>query len=416
MAKQFSFEDLDKSLSKVSDLGSILTENKFSKIDEYISTGNYLLNAQLSGSLYGGIPNTRSVALSGESGVGKSFLCLNIAREAQKMGYYIIYCDSESAIDEDIARKFGLDPEKIRYQPVNTIKTLKNFCANLYDQLKEKKDKGYDVPKIMMIVDSIGNLATEKERSDALAGSDKKDMTRAGDIRSLFRIITTDLAELKIPLVFTNHSYTSVGSYVPTQIMSGGGGAIYAASMILMLSKANLKENNKEAEKAGMTKTGVLVTSKPSKNRFAKPIPVKFHISFYHGMNPYVGLEKYVSWETVGIGPGKLEERIDERPVLDDDGNPVIKRGKPVVEKTQTGEFEYIKDDSASPKTFAVKHLGKTIKAGQLFTSEVFTDEILKQLDEEIIKPLFELPNVTDADTLPDIFDDMGEEDDDTLE
>jgi RecA/RadA recombinase len=415
MAKQFSFGELDKSLSKVSELGSILTENKFSKIDEYIPTGNYVLNAQLSGSLFGGIPNTRSVALSGESGVGKSFLCLNIAREAQKMGYYIIYCDSESAIDEDIARKFGLDPEKIRYQPVNTIKTLKNFCANLYDQLKEKKDKGYETPKIMMIVDSIGNLATEKERSDALSGSDKKDMTRAGDIRSLFRIVTTDLAELKIPLVFTNHSYTSVGAYVPTQIMSGGGGAIYAASMILMLSKANLKENNKQAEKAGMTKTGVLVTSKPSKNRFAKPIPVKFHISFYNGMNPYVGLEKYVSWDAVGIGPGKLEERIDERPILDEEGNPVIKRGKPVVERVPTGEFEYISDDSANPKTFAVKHLGKTIKSSQLFTSEVFTDDVLKQIDDNVIRPLFELPNIVEGDSMSEIFEGFDDEED-TLE
>lgn len=412
MAKSFSFEELDKGLSKVSDLGSILTENKFSKIDEYIPTGNYVLNAQLSGSLFGGIPNTRSVALSGESGVGKSFLCLNIAREAQKMGYYIIYCDSESAIDEDIARKFGLDPEKIRYQPVNTIKTLKNFCANLYDQLKEKKDKGYETPKIMMIVDSIGNLATEKERSDALSGSDKKDMTRAGDIRSLFRIITTDLAELKIPLVFTNHSYTSVGAYVPTQIMSGGGGAIYAASMILMLSKASLKENNKQAEKMGMTKTGVLVTSKPSKNRFAKPIPVKFHISFYNGMNPYVGLEKYVSWDTIGIGPGKLEEKIEERPVLDEEGNPVIKRGKPVVEKIQTGEFEYIADDSANPKTFAVKHLGKTIKSGQLFTAEVFTNEILQDLDERVIRPMFELPNVVEAESMAELFEGLDDDQD----
>lgn len=412
MAKSFSFEELDKGLSKVSDLGSILTENKFSKIDEYIPTGNYVLNAQLSGSLFGGIPNTRSVALSGESGVGKSFLCLNIAREAQKMGYYIIYCDSEAAIDEDIARKFGLDPEKIRYQPVNTIKTLKNFCANLYDQLKEKKDKGYETPKIMMIVDSIGNLATEKERNDALSGSDKKDMTRAGDIRSMFRIITTDLAELKIPLVFTNHSYTSVGSYVPQQIMSGGGGAIYAASMILMLSKASLKENNKQAEKMGMTKTGVLVTSKPSKNRFAKPIPVKFHISFYNGMNPYVGLEKYVSWDTIGIGPGKLEERIEERPVLDEEGNPVIKRGKPVVEKIETGEFNYVPDDSANPKTFAVKHLGKTIKSGHLFTSEVFTTEVLQMLDDNVIRPMFELPNIVEAESMAELFEGLDDDED----
>jgi len=410
MAKSFSFEELDKSLSRVSDLGSILTENKFSKIDEYIPTGNYVLNAQLSGSLFGGIPNTRSVALSGESGVGKSFLCLNIAREAQKMGYYIIYCDSEAAIDEDIVRKFGIDPEKVRYQPVNTIKSLKNICANLHAQLKEKKEKGYELPKIMVIVDSIGNLATDKERNDALSGSDKKDMTRAGDIRSMFRIITTDLAEMKIPLVFTNHSYTSVGSYVPQQIMSGGGGAIYAASMILMLSKASLKENNKEAEKMGMTKTGVLVTSKPSKNRFAKPIPVKFHISFYNGMNPYVGLEKYVSWDTIGIGPGKLEERIEERPVLDEEGNPVIKRGKPVVERIETGEFNYVSDDSANPKTFAVKHLGKTIKSGQLFTSEVFTTEVLQMLDDNVIRPMFELPNIVEAESMAELFEGLDDD------
>jgi RecA/RadA recombinase len=416
MAKQFSFGELDKNLSKVSEIGSILTENKFSKIDEYIPTGNYILNAQLSGSLFGGIPNTRSVALSGESGVGKSFMCLNIAREAQKMGYYIIYCDSEAAIDEDIVRKFGIDPEKVRYQPVNTIKSLKNICANLHAQLKEKKEKGYELPKIMVIVDSIGNLATDKERNDALSGSDKKDMTRAGDIRSMFRIITTDLAEMKIPLVFTNHSYTSVGSYVPQQIMTGGGGAIYAPSMILMLSKANLKENNKEAEKAGMTKTGVLVTSKPGKNRFARPIPVKFHISFYNGMNPYVGLERYVSWETVGIGPGKLEEKIEERFLLDEDGNPLIKRGKQLSEKVHTGEFIYIPDDSANPKTFAVKHLGKTIKAGQLFTQEVFTDEILKEIDEKIIKPTFELPEVVDSNGTGDLFDDYEEDSDDFIE
>ena len=412
MAKQFSFEELDKGLSKISDLGSILTENKFSKIDEYIPTGNYVLNAQLSGSLFGGIPNTRSVALSGESGVGKSFLCLNIAREAQKMGYYIIYCDSEAAIDEDIVRKFGIDPDRVRYQPVNTIKSLKNICANLYDQLKEKKDKGFELPKIMMIVDSIGNLATEKERNDALSGSDKKDMTRAGDIRSMFRIITTDLAELKIPLVFTNHSYTAVGSYVPTQIMSGGGGAIYAASMILMLSKANLKESNKDAEKAGMTKTGVLVTSKPSKNRFAKPIPVKFHISFYNGMNPYVGLERYITWDSVGIAPGKLEEEIVEKPILDENGDPVIKRGKPQVERISTGNYVYVPDDSANPKTFAVKHLGKTIKAGQLFSSEVFTEEILRNLDDSVIRPLFELPNIVEGETMLDLFDDYETEDD----
>jgi len=68
MAKQFSFNELDAQLSKVNPKGSIITQNAFSKIDEYIDTGNYLLNAQLTGSLFGGIPNSRSVCLAGESG------------------------------------------------------------------------------------------------------------------------------------------------------------------------------------------------------------------------------------------------------------------------------------------------------------------------------------------------------------
>lgn len=68
MAKALSFVDLDTALTKVNDKGSIITKNTFSKIDEWISSGNYLLNAQLSGSLFGGFPNSRSICIAGESG------------------------------------------------------------------------------------------------------------------------------------------------------------------------------------------------------------------------------------------------------------------------------------------------------------------------------------------------------------
>ena len=59
--KEFSFAELDKSLSKIDgfEMGSILETNEFSKTTEWISTGNYLLNAQLSGSLFGGIANRK---------------------------------------------------------------------------------------------------------------------------------------------------------------------------------------------------------------------------------------------------------------------------------------------------------------------------------------------------------------------
>ena len=51
-----------------------MDRSTFSKIDEFIGTGNYLLNACLSGSLFGGIPNNRSVCFAGPSGTGKTFL------------------------------------------------------------------------------------------------------------------------------------------------------------------------------------------------------------------------------------------------------------------------------------------------------------------------------------------------------
>jgi RecA/RadA recombinase len=405
----FTFEDLDKAMSKIDNLGSIITENEFSKINEWIGTGNFLLNAQISGSLFKGVPANRGLVFAGESGTGKTFLTLNVVREAQKLGYYVIYGDSEAAVDEDLLVKFGVDPKRVRYQPLKTALGVRHFVSNLCSTLREQKKKGMDVPKIMFVIDSLGNLATEKELADAQSGSDKRDMTKQQNLRSMFRVITTDLAEFKIPLIMTNHTYAAVGSYVPMQIVSGGGGAIYNASIILMLSKAGLKaENTAEAEEAAGSKMGIIVTSKPFKNRFAKPIPIKFHISFFKGMNPYVGLENFVSWDLCGIGRGKLIEEILEIPVYEEDGvTPKMYRGKPKVEKKKTGNYIYEEDPSA--KTFAVKHLGKTVKGSAVFSGEVFTHEVLELLDEKVIRPMFELPKAVLEDV--DLIDEYGGED-----
>lgn len=411
MSKQFSFDELDKAMTKIDPLGSVMTENTFSKIEEWIGTGNYLLNAHIGGSIFKGIPNSRSIMLSGESGTGKTFVALNICREAQKMGYHIIYGDSEAAVDEDLMVKFGVDPTKVRYQPLKTVLHVRHFVSNLCKSLKEKKAAGFEVPKIMFVLDSMGNLATEKEMNDALSGSDKRDMTKQQNLRSMFRVIGMDLSELKIPFIVTNHTYAAVGAYVPTQIVSGGGGAVYNASGILTFSKAGLKDGDSEAAEQGLSKTGIIVTSKIYKSRFTRPIPVKFHISFYKGMNPYVGLENYVSWESCGIGRGKLIEEIIETPIWEDEAQTIPKmfRGKQKIEREKTGNYIYERDDKAN--TFAVKHLGRTVKGSAIFTPEVFTHEVLMGLDE-LIRPIFELPKaVMDTEELDDLFDgDSGED------
>ncbi len=364
--KEFSFLELDKQLSKIDgfEMGSLLETNEFSEVTEWIPTGNYLLNAQLSGTLFGGIANNRSMGIAGDPQTGKSFLCMNIVREAQKIGYNVIYCDTEGAIDKSGAKKFGIDTNMVRYQPIKTITDFKVFTANLIDKVKGFRKDGAD-PKILLVLDSLGMLTTDKESGDALKGKSAMDMgIRSKELRSLFRVITLDLTGVKIPLICTNHTTTgNIGGFMPTKEAAGGDGPIFSMSNVIMLSKAQLKDGSN-------TKTGIIVTSTPKKARFTRPYAVKFHISFMNGMNAYVGLQDFVSWETCGIQRGKLE--VDKK----------------------TGEMVFQGNES-SPR-WAVRHLGKTVPSTQIFTSEVFTDEVLKALDEKVIQPYFKLPDLFD--------------------
>jgi|688.fasta_scaffold05880_12 RecA/RadA recombinase len=372
-SKEFSFLDLDKELSKIKgfETGSILSENTFSEVDDWIPTGNYLLNAQLSGTLFGGIPNTRSLGLMGDPGTGKSFVCLNVTREAQKKGYDVIYCDTEGAIDKSSAIKFGIDSNKVRYQPIKTVTEFQTFVTNLLELVKKAKEDGAD-PKILLILDSLGMLSTDKELNDAVSGKNAADMgAKAKELRKLFRVITLDLTAAKIPLVCTNHVYAG-GGFFPTKESSGGDGPIFAMSVISFLSKAQLKEGN------STTKTGIIVTSNLKKSRFTIPEPVKFHISFANGMNPYVGLQDFISWDACGIGKGKLEE------IVNSDG---------------VKEMVFTPSESAQAR-WAVKHLGKTITSSQLFTPEVFTQDVLEQLDRNVIQDHFKLPAMASNDEI----------------
>jgi RecA/RadA recombinase len=389
MAKQkseFSFLDLDKELSKIAgfETGSILAENTFSEVDDWIPTGNYLLNAQLSGSLFGGIPNTRSLGLMGDPGTGKSFVCLNVAREAQKKGYDVIYCDTEGAIDKSTAVKFGIDVNKVRYQPIRTVSEFQTFVSNLVSIVNKSKEAGAS-PKILLIVDSLGMLSTDKELNDAMVGKNAADMgAKAKELRKLFRVITLDLTAARIPLICTNHVYAG-GGFFPTKESSGGDGPIFAMSVISFLSKAQLKEGNSS------TKTGIIVTSNLKKSRFTIPEPVKFHISFANGMNPFVGLQDFVSWDACGIERGKLEEV-----------------------KNKDGIKELVFTPNASSTRWAVKHLGKTVTSSQLFTPEIFTQEVLQQLDEKVIKSHFLLPAMGTNEEITNALEaEMGEDFDD---
>lgn len=356
---------------------SKITLMGFSDIDEYIPTGNYLLNAQMSGSIFGGYPNTRSIGIAGDSGAGKTFLCLNAVRELQNKDYVVFYIDTEGAIDRSDYVKFGVDLEKLKYLRMGLISDVKFFINDFIETMRENPGL-----KAAIFVDSVGMLDTDKSKRDMEAGKNASDMgLRSKEMRSLFKSFTLELSNLKVPFIFTNHTYASMDQYTPKG-MSGGGGPEFSASIILMLSKGTLRDEAK-------TTTGIIVRSKTRKNRLAKPIDIEFHISFHKGMNPYVGLEQFVNWENCGVvRASKLTEKEFSKLKPEDQAK--------CHNFELNGETWYVKP-SIQAKNYIVRHNGDEVPVKEFFSSRLFTDTVLRELDEKIIKPTFKFPETQDG-------------------
>lgn len=185
-------------------------------------------------------------------------------------------------------------------------------------------------------------------------------------------------------------SSNSIGAFFPTNQISGGSGLKYSASTILMLTAAKLDGENKENDaaskktKADITKTGVRVTAKVDKSRFSIPTKVQFQIPFFKGMNPYVGLETFMTFENCGIARGSIvsESEYNKTKAKDKDD---------ILPFEYDGKTMYFKPGDRA-RGMVVAHLGKQVPFNEFYTKEVFTDELLHKLDNEIIKPTFELP------------------------
>lgn len=369
-------------MSKDNIYGGLLNESTYALPSEHIDTGNYLLNAAYSGSLRKGFPNNRSICLAGDEGTGKTFIALNACANAQKKGYFIIWYDSEGSVESDMADNFGIDSSRFMHEPIATLEKFRIKISNLLEQLVDAKKKKQDMPKIMIVLDSLSMLASSKEIADALSGSDKADFTRAKTIRSIFRIITCDMTGLKIPMIFTNHLSANIGGYGAPFEIPGGKGLKYAASIISVYTKAKITEADK-------VQSGIILTSKMYKNRFAAPHTIKIHIKFQEGMNPYIGLHDFISWDDCGIERGSIISVKDFE-----------KRTPAEQKKCRSFKNEDDKDVYMYPNPkaqgFICKHLGKSVKAAQLFTPEVFSEEVLDELDENVIKPMFEFGRVDD--------------------
>jgi RecA/RadA recombinase len=385
--KKFEFSKVGSILDNIGKNIPIVIEKEV-KEKVFISTGVYLVDAAMSGRLLnGGIATNRISVFAGESGAGKSFMCFSCAKHAQKAGYSVIYIDTENAIDLEDLPKYGVDNsiDKFRLVRSNKVEDVNILLTQLVDDLKEQKLAGYELPKLLIVIDSLGQMASNKEKSDLLKGDIKQDMTKAKALGSLFRSINTDLGYLDIPLLVANHTYLTMDLF-PKSVMKGGNGLLYSASVIGMMSKSQLKTGEEDDMDLGAS--GISVLFKTQKSRLAKPKKIRFDISFAHGMNPYTGLDAFCRpeyMEQIGIAKGKME--VDKK----------------------TGEMTF----TPGGNRWYVNHLNKSVTTKQLFTQEVFTQEVLERM-APIVNDYFRFKSLDEIEEVEKQFNDViGEDEDD---
>lgn len=213
----------------------VLSESKYSIIREYISTGNYIVNAAATGSLFGGVPTGRVFTLAGEEGSGKTYLALSICRNAQYMNYTPIYIDTEGSLEDTFVKRLGIDTgrdkngmPKFIIKSANKVSEISTFIANLCRAELELPEE--ERHKIILVLDSLGNLTTDKEFDDTMDGSQKRDMTRAQEIKKMFRVNMVNLNRLQIPFIVNNHIYSSTDMYAGK---SESGGCLIPTERII---------------------------------------------------------------------------------------------------------------------------------------------------------------------------------------
>jgi RecA/RadA recombinase len=241
-----------------------------------ITTSVPIINVALSGKLDGGL----TPGLTMWAGPSKHFkTAFSLLMAKSYLDKYkdaaLLFYDSEFGTPQSYFDSFGIDTNRVLHTPLTDIEQLKHDIMQQLTQL-ERGDK------LIIVVDSIGNLASKKEVDDAVEGKSVADMSRAKQVKSLFRMVTPHLNLKDIPMVVVNHTYMEIGMF-PKAIVGGGTGSYYSADNIFIIGR--------QQEKEGTEVVGYNFIINVEKSRYVKEkskIPVT--VSFDGGISRWSGL------------------------------------------------------------------------------------------------------------------------------
>ena len=224
-----SILDKIKKNSSIKD-SAILSKSKFFNAKDMISTAVPIINVALSGKLDGGL----TPGLTMWAGPSKHFkTAFSLLMAKSYLDKYpdaaLLFYDSEFGTPQSYFDSFGIDTNRVLHTPLTDIEQLKFDVMAQLTQLERGEH-------LIIVIDSIGNLASKKEVDDALDGKSVADMSRAKQVKSLFRMITPHLSLKDIPMVVVNHTYKEIGLY-PKDIVGGGTGSYYSADNIFIIGR-----------------------------------------------------------------------------------------------------------------------------------------------------------------------------------
>ena len=142
----------------------VLTDSKFFSAKDMIQTPVPMINVALSGSLDGGLTPGLTV-FAGPSKHFKTAFAMLLAKSFMEKypDAAILFYDSEFGAPAGYFKSFGIDTDRVIHTPITDIEQLKHDIMSQINNLERDEH-------VIIIVDSIGNLASRKEVEDALEG------------------------------------------------------------------------------------------------------------------------------------------------------------------------------------------------------------------------------------------------------
>ena len=268
---------LEKMLNAGSIKGVPLADSILFNEKDITQTSIPIINLAFSGDLLGGISSGLTL-ICGPSKHFKSNLGLVCVKAYMKKhpDAVCLFYDSEFGITNAYIKANGIDSSRVIHIPIENLEQMKFDVAKRLDEIERGE-------KVIIFVDSLGNLASKKEAEDALNEKSAQDMTRAKVIKSIFRIITPHLTIKDIPCIVINHIYMDMGLF-PKAIVSGGSGPYLSSDNIFIIGRSQDKDSEG-------TINGYNFTINIEKSRYVKEkSKFEFEVNYEKGIYKFSGL------------------------------------------------------------------------------------------------------------------------------